>query len=1272
MTKTKTMTPKTKPDAKKTESWRSFHGNKFYSTLLTYPKCPGALADENATYIIKANCTDNQRKPVDKLEKGDVIFPGSKPRLDKDGVVRQRLTTFVTRYFPIRDIRDAFKFIHLTPNRQRDDETHTKGWRIKNADFYEYIHSDRPCKPYFDLEYYVEHRSKESDDIVRTFLAKFITHLKNLINEEIQGKNGYTCRTKSMALTESCGEVKGKYKYSYHVIVRDLLIDSHAHAEELKYRLVKILEGDETIANQEPFIYGEKACIVDDTVYSARHVFRLFACAKACEDDETPRAKLSYSEEEEFVIPYWCKGEVKTVAYIPSALDEKSRLRFYPEPEGYDEAQYLCFLDTIISPGNIGIWKTFTYVSFVFTPDPNRARSGSHKKCDDDDVMKGYNIFKEMYPDWETIITNDEPDSNGRCSSISGRTCPCSGRVHTSSNGYHFDSYISRKGRQYIIRCQSGKCKGYVNGVYNETSASYNGMRNLINTGMEDDEEDDEYEDDESEDEEESGDGGEDGGEQPGDEPRDEEEAEEEERVRRLEKKEAMKAEKIGRVKANYIIFDEDEENPKYIARESYTGFRERVDAPSISDYLTERTEENIEGSSEKSCAKKLALWFCKLARDLSPFYKVSQFGDLMQYKNGEWKDLKATATKYTFLYTVNAKETYSGKVVVTATQILTGSFLNIRPFNKLNNEIIEEAEAEWVRLKTRLPNIQCRYNYFKGQPVPLYNSRCVNVAPGFQAVPIFTGDYSEIEPLIDHIKYSHCAGDETDFDAFMKVKAYPMVNTHDPKSQRCPIIAGVGNCLKTQIWGELMLNVYGIHASASVGVSDIINDKNGILDNKVYLYLDEPATSRGSKDNGLIEVFKRIITAKNINIRKLYNEGKPTSNVANLMVTSNTFDISFVDRKDMRRFLYLKAKVMAMLSNGVRIVATDETYEDVTYMKGGELSAEDKALLIQETEAQDSSIVTRYHNWMLEGLAGGQGHKSQRCADLFAGWLITNYGHIKFKDLPIQSLKAESRKEALNGLTGQVHKFFNALTGEDYNWYSQTKPYLIKSGEKRKGRYHISKSDIYQEFREFRKATSNGHSYDEAHFMTEFYSLVDKTDQIERCYRQWGDEKDNRITVNKKKVAAGFYIAFADGFVIRDDLSPFNSKNRKLPTRNAAANDNGTSKNKKDEDEDNEDEDNEDFSKPKTKTTEPTNTEEEDDPIVTLKASKKSTITEAKKIPSYNIIPADQPDVNTMLEKMQQTFMLQMQKQQEDFMKKLEERDKEHRKEIKKIKSKK
>ena len=1076
-----------------------FNGHRSYPVLLTTEKgCQGAVDADNANYVTQVVCTDHKWRPVKDLLDTDITV--GKTWTTPDGVELAKLDKKKTRCFAFRFPLDLYKFI-FHDDRKRDDE---KVWpytdiekkllkkhdllkneerltkeehlkrdelvppryrepkRILINDFYERIDPTRFCRPYFDLEYYVKDRSSDSDNMVRTFLAKFITYLKNLINEELQGKKDYTCRTKSIVLTDSSGVVKGKYKYSYHINVRDLLLTNYTYVEELKYRLLDVLKSDESIANQEPFMYGDKCCMVDSSVYSKGRIFRLFGCEKACEEPDVGRPKNSYQEGEgNFVIPYWSNGQVKTVVYRPTPLPERSILNWTNPPANFDDAQYLCFLDTIVSPHGLLV-KANTIVTEVFIPDPTRIKERNGKRSTSVEANEAFRLFQEAYPEWDDIVTEEAPDMSNRCSGKPNRVCPCSGLEHDGTNGYHFGVHYYKRKPRYFIRCQSDRCRNYLNGkYYSYAKCNRKGLTYF----------DEENEENES----------------------DEEEINDEEPIKRKGKVfSGIRANMKDTVMTNYFDGTESE----LVGYETYMGTRDNFDIRSLETMVKDYKELALVGNADEgilSNMKKLH----RIAAELTPWLKRRNLKVLMWDKaTSTWEIFptpKAHKFEIGYLLPEEPKDPNAPKKrgrppipgvreIFTINEILEGGYFDRDPY--CNHPRVGNMYEKFLALKTFLPEHPCSLPFFKGSPIPLKDRDDINVCEGYKANPIFpTPDnprpFKDLKGVLNHIHYATCGGNDQHYDNLLRYQGGPLVRTKRPKMDKIIVVCGPEGSGKSAPIIKIMRNVFGYHFG-SYDIDNLVCRFNTALEGKVMIVLDEVGGGSNQLPRAsVIKKMKELITGDTFNI-----EGKGQAlrhnvpNYCNFIAIGNDFCSGIISPTEQRRAVFIKSKVVGMLKNGNIIYSWVSEFTDATYRDGTPISKEDEALLRSENYGVTAE---RYFDDPRSPLGD---LNSQYIADLYAGYLITYVNERGGEKCKIERQPADDpvRMEAMGNLLGKPEEFANELLSGEYCWKSQYTPKKIckpsdVENDPRHDSYYVSNDEMYGEFQKWYNFNYSGRS---------------------------------------------------------------------------------------------------------------------------------------------------------------------------------------------------
>jgi hypothetical protein len=1262
-----------------------------------------------------------------------IILAHGTPNKKADGTEK---TTY--RFVICDSTIDAYSYLHAnkrladTPRDTRDRDY------MKGLMFYEIIDTCRRAHPYFDIDYATDKKSKRHANEMMTYIGLIVTVTRDAINATKDINTRHEVTYDDFTIYTSCGKVSSGYKYSYHIVVSGVLLDSYMNCRQLFNEVKTVIK--EYYEDREPFMYIDPKknvpkCSMDEKVYSKYRQFRMLGNSKS-KDGARTKIELLDDEGNRYV-PYIDKKD-RTKFHFPEEP-------FYPISGAIDRKVHYDFLRSLISPINL-------------TKDMHHYQSIFGFKCEKDQIDFNTESKEEM---WEKL-QEERPD-------IASELKPAAGSYLHSTNGEHIchvngDNTDPHKGSQqyslfetkwgYHLSCLSccmdapdnpsikasmrffthspeeteeaimkrearnraeKEERARLASVYNyereglpvpehlskpirpvyETKESIRARLAPGNDDLEGYKNVAKFEDDgvNNDDEQDLPLGP-------------------DKRGFIYSSLQQNEDESMERT-AIYQTSDEDGEpslTECKIKPYSYMGLRGKYTMNTLSA-LTKPLEEPIHRNSMLDCYLKFADLLYVFLATISPFYKINLLNELVVWDEekhsfktvGVVKGIKAGCVTITmnpgFEGTKDIKELY------TIEELMNARFLQKYSGNKRMRSYIRAIES--LNLHLTVDNI-CRLPYFKGSKVPLYEKDGINIAQGYKAV-VTDKKHKDLDKLLNFVKMGYVSGNEEHYDMLMRNLKGIMTNVFDPRTQKCFFNKGPQGVGKTQFIEWLINCVFGRNHACTMGIHGMFNKFNGSRAEKVLILIDEPniatmGKNAPSRANARAE-FKKLITEFFIEVERKGKEIFTGQNLNNYIINSNIWKNPLVDPADIRRWIFILSRAMSILPSGVFIFADNVEFINAYYEDGTPLTDEDKEISRKMGKDGHHAALFSGPNAYLRSLF----KDPQNLANAFVTYIL-NYD-TKGRDIRsmCQSKNDVVRKEALSNLDGNFGHFAKALENPDgYLWLSTFNPpaELIHDDKNdyRHRSYFVTNEKLYNEYKAFvdtyYKSMANIDKIDDFKaYFDDLCTYRDMKTSIHKCFSKCGstvhiltnpednypEHKFSEPTDTRCMgiTRAGYYIKVQEIYGRsskqrdpesgdeEEDVTPkrksnFNKhlKESTPATETPSSFGGAVSYN---------DDDNTMTQISYAKQPEPAKTEEEDDPIITLKSSKKTTITEATKIPTYNIIPADIPEsVNTMLEKMQQNFMLQMQKQQEDFMKKLEERDKEHRKEIKKIKSKK
>lgn len=198
------------------------------------------------------------------------------------------------------------------------------------------------------------------------------------------------------------------------------------------------------------------------------------------------------------------------------------------------------------------------------------------------------------------------------------------------------------------------------------------------------------------------------------------------------------------------------------------------------------------------------------------------------------------------------------------------------------------------------------------------YSGRCYNPKPqnpdmlntwsGFQAQELVDVDMKQLEediqPLLYHIKEVICNGDQLLYDYFMGCWFKTWFNNPAMKLGVVPVIIGEQGAGKSTLPLFLLNYVVGRHQSSKeTAISKLTSDYNGILLDKIFIFLDEIENVFELKNKDF-EAMKSLITDENITINIKFQEKFSTTNLLNFMITTNNEYCLRLSKHDRRYFI--------------------------------------------------------------------------------------------------------------------------------------------------------------------------------------------------------------------------------------------------------------------------------------------------------------------------------------------------------------------------------
>jgi hypothetical protein len=332
----------------------------------------------------------------------------------------------ILRYFMNKTINDPQhgyqKIIQILDNKSQRSFLPIRNWKdfwkayedepIKDRHLFELIRSDQSCKPYLDIEWYIEEKEIDQQKFVKTLITDLITIFKERYNITIT-KNNIMIATSHSAT-----------KTSFHVVI-DKLIDGNIVGYKTNCRGFADSAWDLWIALIEHnTIYKD---VIDKSVYSTDREFRTIFSNKGV--DFRP------------FIPYNTKKIIQPDSLID--IDPLFCLRYV----------------ITYSPNN--------QYHHIQTPDVSTKYTVINKKYYDYDYIpqiytdkKVNELIKLIKPLHPTVIyTGRSTCGKGwRFSYVNKNESCYTGNIHDSNGFYVFEN--EAKGIIYM-KCMSDSCKGF-------------------------------------------------------------------------------------------------------------------------------------------------------------------------------------------------------------------------------------------------------------------------------------------------------------------------------------------------------------------------------------------------------------------------------------------------------------------------------------------------------------------------------------------------------------------------------------------------------------------------------------------------------------------------------------------------------------------------------------------------------------------------------------------------------------------------------------------
>lgn len=171
----------------------------------------------------------------------------------------------------------------------------------------------------------------------------------------------------------------------------------------------------------------------------------------------------------------------------------------------------------------------------------------------------------------------------------------------------------------------------------------------------------------------------------------------------------------------------------------------------------------------------------------------------------------------------------------------------------------------------------------------------CYNTWRGLALKPV-KGNWKMMRT---HIWKICCNQDRIKFKYFIRWLAWAIQNPEKPAETMLVLKGGEGG--GKGVVFRTMMDMFGEHHAAQVSdISQVLGDKNGIIADKCFLYLDEVTITEGKYANAV----KRIVTEPTLTIRKLYLDAALATNHLKLVLTTNEEFVAFISERGRRLYI--------------------------------------------------------------------------------------------------------------------------------------------------------------------------------------------------------------------------------------------------------------------------------------------------------------------------------------------------------------------------------
>lgn len=764
--------------------------------------------------------------------------------------------------------------------------------------FYEYLLPHQgERKFYFDIDDDTSGRSEMNDKLYMRFLADMTTTIGKMFAEIDLPYDHTHYRIYQSHGMKPCKGGLPVFKYSFHYVITGYRSTSHEQTKSFCGEVIKRMAQltEQYYIAQQPTLPKEQP--IDTAPYNSMQAFRLLGSSK--HGSNRPKVLMNYS------------GQANMYTVVNSEHD----FCHYPVPS--EAVVWPEMRDSLI----LNPWKT-VQVPATFYPPPVKGRSNFSS-----DSLEGQRLetalahLEEMHPSLKGVYECDH-STPGRIKRIAPGLCPTCNVIHEGENAY---IHVRRNGTVsfYCLRAErSLPVDGLVFAAENDKNSK--------------DEEDDE----------------------PIIIPL----------TSRAEFEKAVAIDRSYNCKHSRLAYRETDLGKNVYAVNSksenmerpLTSFAEDIPPGFVADPYAPTANVEYTLSQEGHVQRPL----CWATLNITIVEKLVEVAGkiALQYKLYGGNVVRfATCTpvkdvQVNFSYT----NPDTGKIIrdnIYVSSLLYGSFIRCPKYSGGSIPDMFVGPA-----RTRIyDSIECRRNtaerkhrkfsvflalttttpYFRHFPAPLESPNHVNIFGGFKADPyryLYYGNKARNQqmafpqfryhPLLRNLYilvfYGLSGGVYSDAENIMDFAAFPFLNLHCPKTQKCLTIIGDYGCGKST-FGQALVAIYGV-LGLNTNIQRVTSKFNGALANCIFAMLDEPETggseaspARKREMDDYMSRFKEFITAEEIQMEEKYQKEHKRKMNVNFYLSTNNYDIGILDISDerqCRRPIVLEARTCCMQPN--------------------------------------------------------------------------------------------------------------------------------------------------------------------------------------------------------------------------------------------------------------------------------------------------------------------------------------------------------------------